>query len=634
MGLYPERGKSHSVGAIRKPRAVLPRLPRSRKNTAVGALLAIQELTRRKSNSVETLINDLAKGAYGSEQKAAKCVQRENTGKTAAWTVLIKKVPKLDQLKDGRNHQSELQRKLKKRLRTENSRPTPPPPPKKRRGTRGRSVLDAHSTTPVPKKSSSKKRGPKPNQVHKGFLTFAGILDIIEYMSGSRDKENYLARQRHLQRKYGKNARTIRNILKKARSNVGKAIGDVFTKGGRREKVSERLITKTQEFIDKWEEEGETPSPKKVKAFAAKAHLEYECKRNVHASHNSKHIGRDCLREIMNAVTVTHNDDAVAQVETVRRKHANKSVRSAVAHHCTAYENHVSPDSTQYIDPRGIINADPTTFYISNDLLKIKARRGGGRRKRHVSKRGKNNVKTTSGGKKGMLQNIKLLSAMSGGGDLSEVVLLKKKSGFTHKGKKFVKLKFPGLTHTQTSRGKLANGHVWIFGDVSDEEINDHFHKDIMLPFVDNIRKNVMGYDSEKDDLSDWKYRVCTWYDGEWGQMQPFTTRETHNEYFRQNMTAAKSSAARTAKEQPADVSKCFLVLKTLWGNVRVDWSPEDPVEEQLAVLAEDMLKDIKGGISQVYKAALKFLIPRLPSIWSARSRHTTSKWGFARQAT
>ena len=212
MGLYPERGKSHSVGAIRKPRAVLPRLPRSRKNTAVGALLAIQELTRRKSNSVETLINDLAKGAYGSEQKAAKCVQRENTGKTAAWTVLIKKVPKLDQLKDGRNHQSELQRKLKKRLRTENSRPTPPPPPKKRRGTRGRSVLDAHSTTPVPKKSSSKKRGPKPNQVHKGFLTFAGILDIIEYMSGSRDKENYLARQRHLQRKYGRATSTFRLI--------------------------------------------------------------------------------------------------------------------------------------------------------------------------------------------------------------------------------------------------------------------------------------------------------------------------------------------------------------------------------------------------------------------------------------
>ena len=283
---------------------------------------------------------------------------------------------------------------------------------------------------------------------------------------------------------------------------------------------------------------------------------------------------------------------------------------------------------TESLDPRLVFNTDPTHLVASADT--------GHGRSAFWTVRGSKNVKVLprSGGKT-MPQSVKLVSTCSAAGSLSEIVILKKVTtpGFVGNvgGRPGVwRAKLPDLHPAAMYPGISMCGHLWIYHSLqckeggrpgADAQFCADYHELIFEPFLRGARESVSRARAGAAGPA------VHLFDGEAAWLG-FAQSEKHQlTCERENLVLLKTSAARTASEQPFDVSPAFLTLKSLFrGNIDV----RDVERRGTADLKpfQDAIRKLK--ISEGRKAMLKSVVPRLyPAIERAFSPQAIKK-GFA----
>ena len=486
--------------------------------------------------------------------------------------------------------------------------------------------------TKKPKKGSDEKKSNNANKTALRPEEIKIILDRVRKAS-RRGKGEYDRVILDLGVIFDRAPKTIRRLI----STYSKLENDdknrplEMKKRGRRCKISEKGFHEIVDEVIECEEKGEFPTRKDmVNKLCEKAKEEGGDNAKLYQVRLQDSTKRNYLAVLRTQLS----DKRKMKGITDSRLAAQSSFRSAYAFYCMVmafivlnYSPTVGMNRT--IDPRLIFNSDPTFIIAHPDPKQC----GDNRRWCAI---GAKNLKQAKKSGNTLFQSIKLLSACSAAGEQSEIVCLKKISftGFDsntgHPG--IWRLKLPGFHPIIDSRHPRV-GHLWIYdtgvfkrlGEDVEERIAKDFDSLIFQPFRDGI---LQGSFKEECKMNRPPPRSIHMFDGEAAWLNMTKTVQYKAQCLKQNMLMFKSSAARSASEQPMDVMSCFLTLKSLFRNLSILFDDNDPINEQLKQLLDNEL-NTNMTAPEGLKAMLRSVIPRLVPAMTRSFTQAAIKKGF-----
>ena len=158
---------------------------------------------------------------------------------------------------------------------------------------------------------------------------------------------------------------------------------------------------------------------------------------------------------------------------------------------------------------------------------------------------------------------------------------------------------------------------VLLRSDVALESVHmrnhEHYYKTVYEPYINDIRKNIHGYEVKEDEEIPDVLTSVGWMDGDIQQLKAVVKNELRKQCLKSKIRKCKQSARRTGVEQMCDVSLCFKELK----RIEKETTLSDIVNESLSEPLEALFKEYRdsGKINIPGKKIniLKDFLSRLP---------------------